>query len=244
MITVTPELSPGDGSVLLDGERVSDALRSEEVTAAVSAVSSVPAVRARLVADQQQIIGASHGIVVEGRDIGSVVAPQAEVKVYLTAREDVRAARRAAQQADGRDVASIEADLRRRDHADSSRKTDPLVQVDGAVVVDTSDRTPDQVIDCDSGAAAGSLGLARQPARGADRGCNPCWACDPQWGCDRHRACDRHWARARNAGGGPHLPPSRHRPPPRRPPRGGPVPAYSPMLGECFAAGWRAWLDT
>jgi cytidylate kinase len=114
------------------------------VNAAVSPVSTVPAVRERLVALQREIIG-SGGIVVEGRDIGSVVWPEAPVKVYLTADPAARAARRA-REAGTVDLTATQESLLNRDRIDSGRSVAPLVQADGAVHIDTTDRTLDEVI--------------------------------------------------------------------------------------------------
>jgi cytidylate kinase len=115
------------------------------VTAAVSAVSAVPEIRARLLRDQRQIIG-DGGIVVEGRDIGTVVAPGAEVKVYLTADPEARAVRRTAELS-GADVSTTREDLLRRDRYDSGRATAPLAMADGAHHIDTTPFTLDEVIE-------------------------------------------------------------------------------------------------
>ena len=138
-------------TIHIDGEDVSVAIRSEQVNAAVSPVSTVPEVRARLLALQREIIGAG-GIVVEGRDIGSVVAPDADVKVFLTADPGARAARRAAEEG-GSDLARTEQSLRDRDRIDSGRSTAPLVMPDGAVHVDTTAYTLEEVIDLVAGLA-------------------------------------------------------------------------------------------
>ncbi|HEX3811531.1 MAG TPA: (d)CMP kinase [Mycobacteriales bacterium] len=135
---------PDRPSISVDGVPVDRPIRGAEVTAAVSAVSAVPAVRTHLVAMQQQIIGTG-GIVVEGRDIGTVVAPEAEPKIYLTASAAVRAKRRSRQ--DRQDVAAVSADLHRRDTFDSSRATSPLRQAADAVLVDTSALSLDEVVD-------------------------------------------------------------------------------------------------
>ena len=140
---------PLDPTITVDGEDVAEAIRSAEVTAAVSPVATVPAVRARLLELQRAIIGealASGGIVVEGRDIGSVVWPDAEVKLYLTADAAARAARRTAENGSG-SVAATEADLLRRDAIDSSRSAAPLVVPDGAVHLDTTPYGLEEVID-------------------------------------------------------------------------------------------------
>ncbi|MEU9044397.1 MULTISPECIES: (d)CMP kinase [unclassified Kitasatospora] len=139
-------------TITVDGQDVSGPIRGPEVTAQVSAVAAVPAVRARLVELQRGCAEvAERGIVAEGRDMGTVVFPDATVKVFLTASEGARAARRAAElRAKGVDEATITAmaaDLARRDAADSSRETAPLAQATDAVLVDTSDLTLEQVID-------------------------------------------------------------------------------------------------
>lgn len=134
---------PLDPTILVDGEDASVAIRTDEVNAAVSPVSAVPAVRARLLELQRRIIG-DGGIVVEGRDIGSVVAPDAPVKLYLTADAEARAARRAAEA--GGDVAATQESLLARDRIDSGRTTAPLTMADGAVHIDTTPYTLDEVI--------------------------------------------------------------------------------------------------
>jgi CMP/dCMP kinase len=126
--------------VVADGVDVSEAVRGADVTAAVSAVSAAPAVREAMVRRQQEIIGTG-GIVVEGRDIGTTVAPDAPVKIFLTADPRTRAKRRARQDgADGavEQVAKTQADLLRRDQIDSSRAASPLQQAPDALVVDSS----------------------------------------------------------------------------------------------------------
>lgn len=134
---------PLDPTILVDGEDASVAIRTDEVNAAVSPVSAVPAVRARLLELQREIIG-DGGIVVEGRDIGSVVAPDAPVKLYLTADAEARAVRRAAEA--GGDVAATQESLLARDRIDSGRTTAPLMMADGAVHIDTTPYTLDEVI--------------------------------------------------------------------------------------------------
>ncbi|GAB3030480.1 cytidylate kinase [Nocardioides flavus (ex Wang et al. 2016)] len=136
---------PSRPTITVDGVDVSVEIRSDEVTGAVSPVSAVPEVRARLLELQRAVIG-DGGIVVEGRDIGSVVWPQAEVKVYLSADPDARAQRRAAEQG-GSDVASTQQSLLERDRIDSGRATAPLTMAEGAVHVDSTHLTLDEVID-------------------------------------------------------------------------------------------------
>lgn len=136
---------PGDQVVTIDGVDVTTEIRGQAVTAAVSAVSAIAEVRARLVDQQRTLIGAG-GIVVEGRDIASVVWPQAEVKVYLTASPAVRARRRAGELVSA-DLTAVAADLARRDRLDSTRAASPLVHADGAVELDTSHLDIDGVVD-------------------------------------------------------------------------------------------------
>ncbi|WP_229402834.1 (d)CMP kinase [Micromonospora okii] len=136
---------PQGYGVSVDGVTVDSDIRGPEVTGAVSAVAAVPSVRALLVARQRELIVKAGRIVVEGRDIGSVVAPDADLKVYLTASEAARAQRRSAE--DAADVAATAADLARRDRLDSTRKADPLQQADDAVVLDTTELGIDEVVD-------------------------------------------------------------------------------------------------
>lgn len=137
---------PDNPSIRAGGVDVSGPIRGPHVTSAVSAVSAVPAVREILVAEQRALIAESDGIVVEGRDIASVVAPEATVKVYLVADAHARASRRTAELGGG-DVAATRADLERRDSYDSSRCTSPLRRADGARIIDTTDLTLSDVID-------------------------------------------------------------------------------------------------
>ena len=132
--------------MLLDGEDVTAEIRGSEVTANVSKVSAYPEVRRLLVAQQRSWV-AGHGsrAVVEGRDIGSAVFPEATVKVYLDARPEVRAERRALQT--GEDLDEVLAKQSRRDHLDSSRATSPLSVPESATVVDTSDLTFEEVVE-------------------------------------------------------------------------------------------------
>ncbi len=136
---------PLDPSISVDGVDVSSAIRGESVTAAVSQVSAVPQVRARLLSLQREIIG-SGGIVVEGRDIASVVWPEAQVKIYLSADPEARAARRTEEQG-GSDVARTRESLLARDRLDSTRATAPLAMAPGAVHIDTTHLTLPEVIE-------------------------------------------------------------------------------------------------
>jgi cytidylate kinase len=145
---LSPCTDPAAPGIRADGVDVSLAVRSAEVTAAVSAVSAVPGVRAAMVRRQQELI-ATGGIVVEGRDIGTTVAPDAELKVFLTADASTRALRRTRQDESTEEAARIartEAELRRRDTADSSRTASPLVQPADAVVIDSSALDVDEVV--------------------------------------------------------------------------------------------------
>ncbi|BBZ22897.1 (d)CMP kinase [Mycolicibacter hiberniae] len=141
---------PDGDRAYLGGEDVSREIRGDQVTRAVSAVAAIPAVRARLVAAQQQLAAQGGGVVVEGRDVGTVVLPDADVKIFLTASPQIRAQRRNAQNiAAGLpdDYAGVLADVLRRDELDSTRAVSPLRPADDAVIVDTGDMTQAQVVD-------------------------------------------------------------------------------------------------
>ncbi|MDX2355290.1 (d)CMP kinase [Dietzia sp. PP-33] len=140
----------GSERILLDGEDVSEEIRTARVTAGVSAVSAVPEVRANLVELQRRLASGGGAVVLEGRDIGTVVLPDAEVKIYLTASPEVRARRRTEQDvAAGRaaDYDEVLAAVIERDRKDSTRAASPLRPADDAVVIDTSDLTLDEVLD-------------------------------------------------------------------------------------------------
>jgi CMP/dCMP kinase len=140
---------PEEDRSFLGGEDVSSEIRGDEVTAAVSAVSAVPQVRKRLVQLQRRLAAGAGSVVVEGRDIGTVVLPDADVKFFLTASAETRAKRRNDQNIAsglGDDYAGVLADVRRRDHLDSTRAVAPLRAAEDAVVVDTSDMTEPEVI--------------------------------------------------------------------------------------------------
>ena len=144
------EGDPVPRRVFIDGVEVTDAIRTAEIDRAVSPVSAVPAVRAALTA-QQQRIGRAGDYVVEGRDIGTTVFPEAPVKVFLTASAEERAHRRVRQNAD-RGIGSIDydevlADIRRRDEVDSSRAASPLVPAADAVHIDSTGRYIESIID-------------------------------------------------------------------------------------------------
>jgi cytidylate kinase len=137
-------LEVGEHGVLVDGIDATTEIRTPEVTAAVSAVAANSAVRAELVRRQRNWANEHGGGVLEGRDIGSVVFPDAELKLYLTAAPRVRAERRVAEA--GGDVDEIEASIQRRDGYDTSRSDSPLVEAHGAIVVDTSGLSIDEVL--------------------------------------------------------------------------------------------------
>ncbi len=147
---VKVELIPGrDGSrVVLDGEDVSKAIRTPEVTANVSAVSSYQPVR-DLMVDMQRRLAASGGAVLEGRDIGTVVLPEADLKIYMVANVTARAQRRRRDLAEAgieADEASLVHDIEERDRKDSTRAASPLRKATDAMEVDTSDLTIDEQV--------------------------------------------------------------------------------------------------
>ncbi|MGA9714848.1 MAG: (d)CMP kinase [Aeromicrobium sp.] len=137
---------PSSPTIHVGDDDVSAHIRGDDVTAAVSPVAAVPRVRELLVALQRDIIEAADAIVVEGRDIGSVVAPEADTKIYLVADPSARAARRA-KETGAVDTGATEAALARRDQIDSTRTVSPLLQADGAVVVDSTHLGLEEVID-------------------------------------------------------------------------------------------------
>lgn len=148
-IELAVDHDPTEDRAYLAGEDVSREIRGDAVTKAVSAVSAVPAVRTRLVALQRALAQGPGNVVVEGRDIGSVVLPDADVKVFLTASPEVRARRRTDQNVAAGlndDYERVLADVRRRDHLDSTRAVSPLRAADDAIVVDTSDMNLTEVI--------------------------------------------------------------------------------------------------
>lgn len=155
ILATLPEIQVGltyqDGAqhVLLDGEDVSDAIRTPQISTYASQVSSVPEVRAYLL-DLQRDLARRQSVIMDGRDIGTVILPDAKVKIFLTASPEKRAARRCAELREkGQDVTveDILADMERRDALDASRATAPLKQAEDAVLVDTSDLTLKQSIE-------------------------------------------------------------------------------------------------
>jgi cytidylate kinase len=151
LVGVRVDTDPNVSTVFLNGVDVTNEIRSTEVTAAVSAVSAVIAVRERLVELQRETVSKSqHGIVIEGRDIGSVVLPDAKLKIYLTADPRVRAFRRSSERGNTvteADLDAMQANIMERDSRDSSRDISPLQVATDAVVIDTSHMSLGQVVD-------------------------------------------------------------------------------------------------
>ena len=141
-------MQDGKQSVFMNGEDVTDEIRSVEVTKNVSAVSAIKEVRTRLVHLQQEI-AENHSIIMDGRDIGTVVLPQAEIKIFLVASVEERAKRRFIEnQEKGIEMSYEELveDIRRRDHIDSTRKESPLKKAEDAIEIDTTTMTIDDVV--------------------------------------------------------------------------------------------------
>ena len=139
------ELTVGD-TVVVNGMDATIEIRGPEVTRAVSAVAANPAVRTEMRRRQREWAAKRDGGVIEGRDIGSVVFPDAILKVYLTANDEERARRRSKEVLD-LDYDTVAADIARRDYVDSTRSATPLVIAEGAVVIDTTGRSVDEVVD-------------------------------------------------------------------------------------------------
>jgi cytidylate kinase len=149
-IPISISRDPDMERAYLAGEDVSTEIRGDAVTGAVSAVAAVPAVRTRLVGLQRELAAGEGGVVVEGRDIGTVVLPNADAKFFLTASAETRARRRNDQNVTsglGDDFSGVLADVERRDRLDSTREVSPLRAAEDAVVVDTSDMTESEVIE-------------------------------------------------------------------------------------------------
>jgi cytidylate kinase len=141
------EIEVGDGKVTVDGEDATAAIRGPEVSQAVSVVAANPGVRRHLVARQRAWAEAHDGGVVEGRDIGTVVFPKAKLKVFLTADNSVRTARRVQEGTGFADAAAVAANLAHRDRLDSTRPTSPLLVAEDAVVIDTTGRSVEDVVE-------------------------------------------------------------------------------------------------
>ncbi len=140
------DIQVDDASVVVDGVDATTQIRGPEVTRSVSTVAAISGVRDVLRVRQRAWVMERGGGVLEGRDIGTVVFPDAELKVYLSASPMVRAERRAGE-VSALDYETVAADLAARDAADSSRQHDPLIQAPDAVHIDTTDLTVDQVVD-------------------------------------------------------------------------------------------------
>ena len=155
-IAVSIKYKDGEQRLLLNGEDVSDRIRTPEVSAAASAVSALPAVREKLL-DLQRELARNNDAVMDGRDIGSFVLPNADVKIFLTASADVRARRRydeLVQKGIKAEFSEVKADMDQRDKNDSTRKASPLVMAEDSILVDTTDmdieRTIEKIIElCD-----------------------------------------------------------------------------------------------
>lgn len=156
------EGDPVPKRVFVDGVEVTDAIRTSRIDRSVSIVSAHPLVREAMV-EQQRRLGHEGDFVIEGRDIGTVVFPEAEVKVFLTASNEERARRRVAQNEQrgvgSTDFEEVLADIVRRDELDTSRETAPLVAADDAALIDSTGRTIEDVIDdiCERARAARAL---------------------------------------------------------------------------------------
>ena len=149
LVHVDVRYEDGEQRVLLGGEDVSEAIRNNEVSMAASAVSAVAVVR-HLMVSRQQEIACARSLVMDGRDIGTCVLPEATLKVYLTADAEERARRRCQQLAQkGVDVPleQVLSELKARDHADMTRVVSPLRQADDAVLIDSTSLTVEQVVD-------------------------------------------------------------------------------------------------
>ena len=132
--------------IFLNNRMVEDLIRSMEVSAHVSYIAAIPAVRRKMV-EYQRELGTGRGVVMDGRDIGTVVFPEAELKIFLTASEEVRAMRRYKELIEKgmpADLEEVRRNIRKRDHIDSNREDSPLKQAEDAIVLDNSEITVDQ----------------------------------------------------------------------------------------------------
>lgn len=146
---ITPELGFIDGvqHIFVNGEDVSDKIRTAEISMAASAVSAIPEVRAFLF-DIQRRIARENNVIMDGRDIGTVVLPEAQLKIYLTAAPEERAMRRYREMTDkSMTYEQVLEDVNKRDHADMNRETAPLKRADDAVLLDTTGMTLDESIE-------------------------------------------------------------------------------------------------
>ena len=142
------EYIDGVQCVMLNGENVNGLIRTEEVSDAASKVAVVPEIRRKMLVLQRNI-ASNHNVIMDGRDIGSAVLPDADLKIYLTASVDVRAQRRYKENKEKgmeSELEKIKEDIRERDHRDMTRSEAPLVKVDDAIEIDSSDMTIDEVV--------------------------------------------------------------------------------------------------
>ncbi len=147
-VDVTIAYENGEQQVLLNGENVNGVIRTEQVGNMASATSVYPVVRKKLV-ELQQELAAKADVIMDGRDIGTCVLPNAQVKIYLTASSKTRATRRYEEltaKGESCDLEEIEKDIIERDYRDMHRETSPLKQAEDAVLVDSSDLTIDEVV--------------------------------------------------------------------------------------------------
>lgn len=146
-LEVSMDFVDGEQRVLLNGEDVSEAIRQPEVSAAASTVSAIPAVR-QFLFDLQQNMAREHNVLMDGRDIGTVVLPDAQLKIFLTASPEERARRRYEQIKDTSDVTyeEILRDINQRDYQDTHRDIAPLKQAEDAVLLDTTHMSFDEVV--------------------------------------------------------------------------------------------------
>ena len=145
---VTIKYEDGAQKIILNGEDVSDMIRTEEVSAAASTTSAYKAVRAKLL-DLQRNLAAQNDVIMDGRDIGTTILPDADVKVYLTASVECRAKRRYDEliaKGESHELKKIEEDIRQRDHQDMTREISPLKKADDAIEVDSSEMSIDEVV--------------------------------------------------------------------------------------------------
>lgn len=148
-VDITIAYQDGEQQVILNGENVNGRIRREEVGNMASATSIYPVVRKKLVALQQKL-AATADVIMDGRDIGTCVLPNAEVKIYLTASVATRAKRRydeLQEKGESCDIEAIKKDIEERDYRDMHRETSPLKQAEDAVLVDTSEMNIDEVVE-------------------------------------------------------------------------------------------------
>ncbi len=164
-VALSVEIVLGDTTTAVNGQDVTHAIRTPEIDRAASQVARLPRVRSILV-ERQRALGSDGGVVMEGRDIGTVVFPEADVKIYLDAAPEVRARRRASDTAhagNGKPLSAIATEMEARDRADSTRASSPLKPADDAHVIDTTGLSIDQVTDRVLAIVSSSLEAHRNP---------------------------------------------------------------------------------